>query len=107
MSYSATRNFHLLDESISLSSAIQLSGYPSVIGILWQVDDIHSAKLATDVYGRILKRKGGLDVRRSAESLHKAVRDLRDRTRFMKKHDSLIWASYYNLVYCRYSSTAW
>ena len=35
---SAMRNFHLLDESISLSSAIQLSGYPSVVGSLWQVN---------------------------------------------------------------------
>ena len=41
---SATRDFHLLDESISLSSAIQLSGYPSVVGSLWQVRDSHSAR---------------------------------------------------------------
>ena len=33
---STTRDFRLLDESISLSSAIQLSGYPSVVGSLWQ-----------------------------------------------------------------------
>ena len=32
---SSMRNFRLLDESISLSSAIQLSGYPSVVGSLW------------------------------------------------------------------------
>ena len=32
---SATRDFRLLDESINLSSVIQLSGYPSVVGCLW------------------------------------------------------------------------
>ena len=94
---SAMRNFRLLDESISLSSAIQLSGYPSVVGSLWQVIDSHSAEVARDVYEWILK-EGELDVRRSAEGLHKAVRDLRDRTRIKlgshTKSDPLVWASY-------------
>lgn len=31
------RNISLLDESINLSTAVQLAGYPSVIGTLWQV----------------------------------------------------------------------
>lgn len=35
---SAMRNFRLLDESINLASAIQLCGYPAVVGSLWQVD---------------------------------------------------------------------
>ena len=92
---SAMRDFRLLDESISLSSAIQLSGYPSVVGSLWQVMDSHSAEVARDVYEWILQGEGELDVRRSAEGLHKAVRDLRDRTRFkMKKTDPLVWASF-------------
>ena len=91
---SAMRNFHLLDESISLSSAIQLSGYPSVVGSLWQVIDRHSADVARDVYTWILEEKGELNVRRSAEGLHKAVRDLRDRTRFSTKSDPLVWASF-------------
>ena len=47
---SAIRNFCLLDESISLSSAIQLSGYPSVVGSLWEVQHEHSSKVARDVY---------------------------------------------------------
>ena len=52
---STMRDFHLLDESISLSSAVQLSGYPSVVGSLWQVRDSHSAEVARDVYTWILK----------------------------------------------------
>jgi hypothetical protein len=89
---SAMRNFHLLDESISLSSAIQLSGYPSVIGSLWQVKDSHSAQISTRIYQSILQ-EGTLDIRRSAEGLHKAVRDLRDRVRLKGKTDPLVWAS--------------
>jgi CHAT domain-containing protein len=90
---SSMRNFRLLDESISLSSAIQLCGYPSVVGSLWQVRDSYSAEVARDVYAWILE-EGELDVRRSAEGLHKAVRCLRDRSRFMMKHDPLIWAPF-------------
>jgi CHAT domain-containing protein len=58
---SGMRNFRLLDESINLSSAIQLCGYPSVVGSLWTVPDEHSAKVARDVYGWILRENGGLD----------------------------------------------
>ena len=77
---SAIRDFGLLDESINLSSAIQLSGYPSVVGTLWHVGDNHSAEVARSVYQWILK-DGKLDIERSAEGLHKAIRDLRDSTR--------------------------
>ena len=74
---SATRDFRLLDESISLSSAIQLSGYPSVVGSLWQVTDSHSAEVAKDVYAWILEGGSGLDTQRSGEGLHRAIRTLR------------------------------
>ena len=97
---STMRNFRLLDESINLSSAIQLSGYPSVVGSLWQVRDSHSAEVARSVYEWILK-DGKFDGRRSAEGLHKAVRSLRDRTRVKfrstMENDPLIWASYIHI----------
>ena len=91
---SSMRNFRLLDESISLSSAIQLSGYPSIVGSLWEVNDEHSVRIARDVYTWILDAEDGLDVRKSAEGLHKAVRDLRHRTRFKLNHDPLVWAPF-------------
>ena len=53
---SAMRDFRLL-ESISLSSAIQLSGYPSVAGSLWQLMDSHSAEVARDLYKWILQKR--------------------------------------------------
>lgn len=94
---SARRNLHLLEESIDLSSAIQLYDYPSVVGSLWQVNDTHSAELSRDVYLWILNGKGELDVRRSAEGLDIAMRDLRDRTSFMRKHDPLVWTSFIHI----------
>ena len=94
---SAMRYFKLMDESISLSSAIQLSGYPSVVGSLWQLADNRSAEVAREVYKWIIQGEGELDVRRSAEGLHRAVCDLRDRTRFMRKTDPLVWASFIHI----------
>jgi tetratricopeptide (TPR) repeat protein len=94
---SAMRDLRLLDESISLSSAIQLSGYPSVVGSLWQVADNHSAEVARIVYEWILVADK-LDVRRSAEGLHKAMRILRDSTRTnvgsLRRSNPLVWAPY-------------
>lgn len=90
---SAMRDLHLLDESISLSSAIQLSGFPSVVGSLWQVTDNHSAQVAKEVYEWI-SADAKFNVERAAEGLHKAVLQLRDSTRFMRKQDPLLWASY-------------
>lgn len=89
---STMRDFRLLDESISLSSAFQLSGYPSVVGSLWQITDSHSAEIARDLYKWILQDE--LDVRRTAEGLHKAVRDLRERSRYITRTDPLVWASF-------------
>jgi CHAT domain-containing protein len=98
----SSRDFRLLSESINLSSAIQLAGYPSVVGTLWQVTAKHSAEIARDVYGRMLVGNE-LDTERSAESLNWAVRTLRDRTRvrpgFSKivPDDPLIWAPFIHL----------
>ena len=98
----SSRDFRLLSESINLSSAIQLAGYPSVVGTLWNVRDNHSAEIAKDVYAQILV-ENKLDTKCSAEALHHAVRSLRDRTRtvpgFKKKtqDDPFVWAPYIHL----------
>ena len=90
---SAMKNIRLLDESINLSAAIQLSGYPSVVGSLWQVKDSSSAEIARAVYEWILE-DSNFDAERAAEGLHKAVHQLREKTRIMKKHDPLTWAPF-------------
>ena len=46
-----TNDLQLLDESINLSSAMQLAGYPSMVRTLWQVNDCDAAELSQDVYG--------------------------------------------------------
>jgi CHAT domain-containing protein len=90
---SAMRDVRLLDESITLSSAVQLSGYPSVVGSLWEVIDEHSTHVAKVVYEYILS-EGVVNAERAAEGLRKVVSDLRDRTRIRERHDPLIWAPY-------------
>jgi CHAT domain-containing protein len=93
---STSRDIDLLDESISLTSAIQLSGYPSVVGTLWQVGDNSSAEVAGDIDKWNLDGNGGFNAWKSAEGLHKAVRNLRDKTRVSSRHgsDPLVWAPY-------------
>lgn len=77
---SSTSNLELLDESINLSSAMQLAGYPSVVGTLWKIDDRISANLSLEVY-KFMWDGTKLDTCRSAEALHFAIRSLRNETR--------------------------
>lgn len=98
----STRNLELLDESINLSSAMQLAGYPSVVGTLWQVNDEQMAELSQKVYRRMWDGTK-LDTRRSAEALHFAMRSLRDEMRnisgFPRRFapDPLVWAPYVHI----------
>ena len=98
-----TKDLSLLDESIHLSSAVQLAGFPSVVGSLWTVDDKACADVAVNVYSWMLEGEGNLDTQRSAEGLHRAVRTLREDMRhvpgFSRKAPSnpLVWASYIHL----------
>lgn len=96
----SARVAELLDESIHLSSAMQIAGFPSVIGTLWQVEDTYSANIATDTYRRMLT-ENKFDPKRSAEALHWAIRTLRDQTRVIPatsarkgKDNYLSWAPY-------------
>lgn len=89
----------LMDEGIHLAGACQLAGFSHVVGTLWQVDDKQSAALATDVYGAMLHDSGRLDVRKSADGLHKGVRHLRNLTMQARvsKSDPLVWAPYIHI----------
>ena len=72
--FAGARNVRLLNESITLSSA---SGYPSVVGTLWQVTAEHSAEIASG--GMLVGRN--LAIGKAAEKLHHAVWRLREITR--------------------------
>ncbi|WP_157519281.1 CHAT domain-containing protein [Herbidospora mongoliensis] len=67
--------FGLADEAVHLAGAFQVAGYPQVIGSLWAVKDRIAAKVADQVYGRILA--DGLDLDRVPFALHAAVESLR------------------------------
>ncbi|WP_431895196.1 CHAT domain-containing protein [Nonomuraea sp. bgisy101] len=70
----------LADECVSLAATVQLAGYPSVIGTLWPIADLHAPGLVEDVYA--MMTSGGTrepDPRAAALGLHLAVRALRER----------------------------
>jgi CHAT domain-containing protein len=94
-------NVTLADETSSLAATIQMAGYPSVIGTLWKVGDEESARIAQVVYRGMLEHEK-LNIHRSAECLHHAVRTLRTETfiipgfksRRCVASDPLVWAVY-------------
>lgn len=59
-------------------SALQIAGFPHVVGSLWHVDDTIGAGVAQSVYEALIRSDGTLDVDRTAEAVHGTVRALRD-----------------------------
>ncbi|WP_326809982.1 CHAT domain-containing protein [Streptomyces scopuliridis] len=68
----------LADEAVHIVSALQIAGFPHVVGSLWHVDDTIGAGVARGVYEALSTGDGALDVDRTAEALHSAVCALRD-----------------------------
>jgi CHAT domain-containing protein/tetratricopeptide (TPR) repeat protein len=65
------------DEAIHLAAAMQFSGFRSVIGTMWSVDDNIVAHIVSAFYDNLVDGSGRLDCTRAAEALHKAVRSSR------------------------------
>ncbi|KAG0698777.1 CHAT domain-containing protein [Suillus ampliporus] len=65
------------DESIHLAAAMQFSGFRSVIGSMWSVDDEVARQMVSAFYGNLVDDSGRLDCTRAAVALHKAVKSLR------------------------------
>ncbi|KAG2043313.1 hypothetical protein BDR03DRAFT_941062 [Suillus americanus] len=61
------------DESIHLAAAMQFSGFRSVIGSMWSVDE----EVVSTFYGNLVNGSGRLDCTCAAMALHKAVKKLR------------------------------
>ena len=72
-----SRNLALLNKAIHTAGACQLAGVPTFIGISWQIPDVHSARIAKDVYLAMLTGNR-LDIRKAERGLHFAVRKIRD-----------------------------
>ncbi|KEF52907.1 uncharacterized protein A1O9_10813 [Exophiala aquamarina CBS 119918] len=68
----------LVDESIHLASAFQLSGFRHVIGTLWGADDAAAVAIAGKFYEELLKDSKSLRLPVS-RALHYAVMDFRNR----------------------------
>ncbi|KAG1856988.1 CHAT domain-containing protein [Suillus subalutaceus] len=65
------------DESIHLAAAMQFSGFRSVIGSMWSVDDEVARQVVSAFYDKLVDDSGRLDCTRAAVALHKAVKKLR------------------------------
>jgi tetratricopeptide (TPR) repeat protein len=81
-----------LDEAIHLAAAMQFLGYRHVISTMWTIADPPAPLVARDFYAAVW-HDGQHDPDRSAEALHRAVRQLR--------HDypahPVLWAPYIHL----------
>ena len=95
-----TGDYSLLDESVTLASAVQLAGYPSVVGSLWRVEDKQSVQVVKEVYKWMLQGAEKIDAELAAEGLHWAIHLLREKTRNepgMSRRvpsNPLVWAPY-------------
>lgn len=88
-STAATAGTDLLDESIHLTSAFQLAGFPHVIGNLWEASDGVAQRIAERFYAGITTGDGP-DPGRSAASLHNAVQEIRSDN----PDHPFLWAGY-------------
>ncbi|KAG1752378.1 CHAT domain-containing protein [Suillus paluster] len=65
------------DEAIHLAAAMQFSGFRSIIGSMWPVDDGVAGQIVSLFYDNVVDDSGRLDCRRAAGALHKAVKTSR------------------------------
>ncbi|MFG1947264.1 CHAT domain-containing protein [Nonomuraea sp. NPDC048826] len=84
----------LADEAVSIASAVQLAGFPHVIGTLWPISDLHAPAVVDEVYAMLTA--GGTrepHPEGAALALHTAVRSLRAR----RPGFPIFWAPYVHI----------
>jgi CHAT domain-containing protein len=84
----------LTDEAVSIASAVQLAGFPHVIGTLWPISDLHAPAVVDEVYAMLTA--GGTrepHPQGTAAALHAAVRSLRAR----RPDFPIFWAPYVHI----------
>ncbi|MFE5807805.1 CHAT domain-containing protein [Streptomyces sp. NPDC056491] len=85
----AVGGIELIDEAITLASALHIAGFRHVIGTLWSVYDGATADITREFYANGATPAGGpgparaadFDPADAARHLHRAVRAMRDRDR--------------------------
>jgi CHAT domain-containing protein len=70
------------DELIHLAAAMQFSGFRSVIGSMWSVDDEVALQVVSTFYCHLVDGSGRLDCTRAAVALHKTMKSLRKKIPF-------------------------
>ncbi|GAA4244880.1 CHAT domain-containing protein [Dactylosporangium darangshiense] len=70
----------LPDETITLAAALHYTGYRHVVATLWSAGDRHAAQVAAGFYETLIGA-GTFDATGAAQSLHSAVRGLRQQYR--------------------------
>jgi len=95
-STSATADLSLLDESVNLSVAMHLLGYPSVVGTFWSVLDSTSWEVTKRFYARMFSSsEGKFDTRKVGEALHHVIREERKSVREAgNERGAIIWGAY-------------
>ncbi|MEU6772215.1 CHAT domain-containing protein [Streptomyces sp. NPDC046759] len=83
----------LMDESIHLTSALQLAGFRQVIGTLWAVPDIMADQVAADVYAHFTPADKTTSRVDGAVALHHAVRAVRE----SHPDQPSLWAPYVHI----------
>ena len=93
---STSHDLKLLNESIHLTGAFQLAGFPSVIGTLWQINDKRSIEVANYLYQALITEDGGFDFERACSGLHFGIRSVREELykEGFRNSDPLTWAPY-------------
>ena len=64
------------DEFIHLAAAMQFSGFRSVIGTMWAVDDAHTNQITSTFYRYMVDESGRLDHTRAAYALNKTMKSV-------------------------------
>ncbi|KAN0080155.1 CHAT domain containing protein [Tylopilus felleus] len=64
------------DQVIHLAAAMQFSGFRSVIGTMWAVDDGHTNQITSTFYKHMVNESGRLDHTRAAYALNKTMKSV-------------------------------
>ncbi len=68
---------NLPDEAIHITAALQIAGYPHVIGTLWNITDLSASQFAEQIYAQLTR--GTVDTSRTALVVHHVARSFRNR----------------------------
>ena len=87
------------DEMDHLVTALQLAGFMSVVGTLWDVQQKSAYEVVKEFYRTLATKEGGFDAKYIATALHFAVLKFRESTREVgndMKGNPMVWAPFVN-----------